>query len=84
VEVLTAVSSALDYFLGLGLFGGLYWFLNGLIIDLRPYAMTDHPELLTLANWLWVGSLVLYLILGFFWLPRSIKEWDNKNNKRRY
>ena len=77
---MTAVSSALDYFLGLGLFGGLYWFLNGILIDVKVY--TYDSELLRLANYIWVGSLVLYLILGAFWLPRVLKEWHQ--HKRRY
>lgn len=77
---MTAVSSALDYFLGLGLFGGLYWFLNGLIVDLKPYA--EDAELITLANWIWAGALILYLILGAFWLPRVLKEWQQEKRRR--
>ena len=78
---MTSVSAAFDYFLGLGIFGGLYWFLNGLVSDFSPYAMQDS-DLITFANWLWAGALVIYLIIGAFWLPRTIKEYENKRRKK--
>ena len=71
---MTAVTFALDYIFGLGVFGFLYWLLNGILVEFRP--LSETGTLLEWANYLWFGSLVVYLIFGAFWLPRKIKEWQ--------
>ena len=74
---MTAVRSAFDYFFGLGIFGALYWFLNGILVELKPFALSG--DVLTYANWLWAGAIVIYLVAGAFWLPRMMKEWKGGN-----
>lgn len=74
---MTAVRSAFDYFFGLCIFGALYWFLNGILVELEPFALTG--DVLTYANWLWGGAIVIYLVAGAFWLPRMMKEWKGGN-----
>ena len=69
----TGVMAAFDYLFGLGVFGFLYWLLNGILVEIRPVSETG--DLLTFANWLWWGAIVLYLIFGMFWLPRKVKEY---------
>lgn len=63
-----------DYLFGLGLFGLVYWLLNGILVELRVLSATG--DVYTLANFLWAGALVVYLIFGIFWMVRKLKEWD--------
>jgi len=70
----TAVSAALEYFIGFPIFGAAYWLLNGILVEFK--VLTLDSDLKAYCNWLWFGALVLYLVLGVFWLPRKIKEWE--------
>ena len=76
----TSVGYAFDYIIGLALFGLVWGILNLIFAPLTVLKSAD--DLLTLANVMWDGSLVIYLIFGAFWLPRKIKEWDYYNGGR--
>ena len=73
---MTAVRYAFDYLFGLGLFGFIYWILNGIKSVMQTTASLDSTTLpvYDLANLLWTGALVIYLIFGAFWLPKKIQE----------
>ena len=61
-----------DIILLLSVFGFLYWLLNGILAEFRPIA--ESGDVLTYANWMWAGAVILYLVFGVFWLPRAVKE----------
>jgi len=69
----TAAIYALDYLGGLTLFGVVYYVLNGILVE---FQLIGTDNIVTpYANMFWVGALILYLLLGVFWLPRKLKEW---------
>lgn len=76
----TSVGYAMDYIIGLGLFGLIWGILNLIYVPLT--ALKSPGDLLTIANVMWTGSLVVYLVFGAFWLPRKIKEWEYYNGSR--
>lgn len=68
----TSVGYAMDYIVGLALFGLVWGILN---LSYSPiYLLTADSDLRTIGNIFWVGTLIIYLIFGAFWLPRKIKE----------
>jgi len=70
----TSVGHALDYIIGIFLFGLMWGILN---LSMSPMAtLLEAGDLKTIANVFWYATLVIYLIFGAFWLPRKIKEWD--------
>lgn len=71
----TASIYALDYFMGFAIFGLVYWFLNGILVEFQVFSATNITY--TYATWLWHGSLVIYIVFGIFWLPRVLKEWGS-------
>lgn len=72
----TAVVYALDYFAGFAVFGLVYWFLNGILVEFQGFSVQNDAY--TMALWVWNGALVIYIIIGVFWLPRKIKEWEGR------
>lgn len=64
----------LDYLFGLGFFGFLYWLLNGVLGYMRNLSETGNVW--NMCNYLWTGALIIYLLIGIFWLLRSMKEWQ--------
>jgi len=75
----TSVGYVFDYMVGLGLFGIAFYLLNGIIVEIR--AVAPSGDLLLFANFVWRGSLVIYLVFGAFWLPNKIKEWEHFNGR---
>ena len=69
----TGVFAAFDYIFGLGVFGFMYWLLNGILVEIQP--VSESGSLYDFTIWLWGGSLVLYLVFGALWLPRKLKEF---------
>jgi len=68
----TSAIHVLDYLLGLGAFGIVRWVLNGIIEDLQ--AIGTQNLVTSYANHMWTFALLLYIVVGIFWLPRKIKE----------
>lgn len=71
---MTAVMYVFDYLFGFAVFGFLYWLLNGVLVSFR--SLSASGSLLSWANYLWFGAVVIYLVFGVFWLPRKLKEWE--------
>ena len=67
---------AFDYLFGLGIFGLIYWLLNGIkvltIANLSPF----DADLMLFINIMWGAGVVIYLIFGAFWLPNKLREWE--------
>lgn len=72
----TAASAALEYFIGFPIFGTAYWVLNGILVEFK--VLTLDSDLKAYCNWLWFGALVVYIVVGVFWLPRKIKEYNGE------
>lgn len=65
---------ALMYLLGFGVFGFMYWLLDGvleLIIDASVHQTGDAYTYLT---FMWLGTLVVYMIFGGIWMIRKYNE----------
>jgi len=71
----TSIGYAMDYIVGLALFSLVWGILNLIFVPMTVLKSAD--DLLTIANILWTGSLVVYLVFGAFWLPSKVKEWDD-------
>ena len=70
----TAVGKVFDYLIGLAVFGLFYWILNGIIPEFSTISV--HDSIYTLANYLWAGSVVIYLVFGALWFLNALKIWD--------
>ena len=73
----TAVLYAIDYFAGFAVIGLIYLVLNGILVDILVLA--PDGDVLTYANIIWGGFLIMYIVLGLLWLPRKLKEWEGEN-----
>ena len=69
----TSVSYAFEYFIGLMVFGLLWWMFNGILPEIGVVSV--QGDVFRLSQYLWEGSVVVYLIFGMFYLWRRIKEW---------
>lgn len=64
----------LQYCFGLGVFGFVYWLLEGireLIVDL---GISETGSAFDLIMLLWAGVLIVYLIFGGIWVIRKYNE----------
>ena len=68
----TSILYVLEYLLGFAVFGIIYWILNGILIDISTVATNNIVY--DFSSMIWTGSLVIYIIVGVFWLPSKIKE----------
>ena len=69
----TTVVYAFEYLAGLFFFGLTYWILNGILPFFRAISVQD--DVYTLANYLWIGALVVYVIFGIWYFIIRIKTW---------
>ena len=70
----TAVLYAVEYFIGFPIIGVVYYVLNGILAEFLSLAPSG--DVLTFANMIWSGVLIIYIVVGLFWLPRKLKEWE--------
>ena len=69
----TSVIYAFEYMLGLVFFGLFYWIFNGILVEFR--AVSVQNDVYLFVNYLWAGSVVIYLVFGMFYFFRRIKTW---------
>ena len=62
----------MEYLLGLVFFGIGYWLLDGIKIELE--SVSSNTDVFTLANYLWTGAIIIYLIFGGIWVSRRYTE----------
>lgn len=70
----TGVFYAFDYVIGLGVFGFVYWLLNGLLPHFNLF--NTSGLLYNIAMFFWGASFVIYLVLGPFYFWNKLKEWN--------
>ena len=67
----------LMYFIGLAVFGFLYWLLNGVLTIIRATGIQDSTTFSStdqLMTYLWFGIVVIYLLFGGYWLVRLFNQ----------
>ena len=62
----------IEYLAGLALFGIGYWFLDGIKIELE--SVSSSTDVFTLANYLWTGIIIVYVVFGGIWVARQYSE----------
>lgn len=70
----TAVFHAFDYIIGLGVFGFVYWLLNGILPAFQ--VMSTSGIIYQLAMFFWGGAAVIYLVFGPFYFWNKLKEYN--------
>ena len=68
----------IEYITGLGVFGLVYWLLDGILTEIKGVSNTDSPY--TFILYVWAGVIIIYLIFGVVWLVRSYAEADIGGN----
>jgi heme/copper-type cytochrome/quinol oxidase subunit 4 len=73
------MTNVLLYFIGLAVFGFLYWLLDG-ILDI--FIDTGVADTTTFTPWelmiyVWAGIVIVYLVFGGIWLVRSFQKETN-------
>jgi len=69
----TSALYAMEYLIGLPIFGLTYWVLDGIIPAFSIISTQD--TVYTFAWYCWDAAVIIYLIFGMFYLYRSIKSW---------
>ena len=64
------------YFIGLVVFGFIYWLLDGMmdIFVATNVADTTTFTVYPLLMYVWAGIVVVYLVVGGIWLIRSFQK----------
>ena len=64
------------YFIGLSVFGFLYWLLNGIVDILKVSGIHNTTDFTSydLLMFIWGGLVVVYLIFGGIWMLRSYQR----------
>jgi len=68
-----SVRYALEYGIGLAIFGLIYWLLDGILPAFSVISVQD--DVYDMAMWSWRAAVVIYLLFGMFYFFRSIKTW---------
>ena len=66
----------LEYIMGLGVFGFVYWLLNGIkdmMVDANVHKTGTIWDFLC---YVWIGIIIIYLIFGGIWLVRKYNELE--------
>jgi len=69
----TTALYAIEYLAGLFFFGLTYWLFNDILLYFRVISLTG--DVYTLANYIWYGAVVVYLVLGIWYFIIKIKTW---------
>lgn len=78
-----AFGFVIDYVIGLGIFGFVYWILDGgFVTEIIQADIATQGDVLNLYMYIWAGFVIVYLMFGAMWLPRRINEWrENQGGK---
>jgi hypothetical protein len=73
---MSSFSNVLLYFIGLVVFGFIYWLLDG-ITDILIATNVQNTTYFTPWNlllYVWAGIVIVYLVFGGIWLVRSFQK----------
>jgi len=62
----------IEYIGGIIFFGLGYWLLDGIQVELQGVSETGN--IYDLAQYIWIGITILYLIFGGIWVVRKYTE----------
>lgn len=66
----------LEYIIGLGVFGFIYWLLNGIIGYMTDANVHVTGTIWEFLNYIWIGIIIIYIIFGGIWLIRKYNELE--------
>lgn len=69
----TSAVYVIEYLAGLFFFGFMYWLLNGILIEFKPYSLTG--TVYDLAGYIWFIIVGVYLIFGIWYFIIKLKTW---------
>lgn len=64
----------LQYIVGLGFFGFLWWLTDGIIESFTATGIHESGDVWNLIQYVWIGIIFIYLIFGGIWLVRKYNE----------
>jgi len=64
----------IQYISGIGVFGFIYWLLNGILYEFIALSLQVSSDTWTLLLYIWVGILIVYLLFGGIWVVRKYTE----------
>ena len=64
----------LQYIVGLGFFGFMWWLFNGIVDSFIAVGVHETGDVWDLMQYAWVGIIFIYLIFGGIWLSRKYNE----------
>ena len=67
----------LEYILGLGVFGFMYWLLDSIQHDIS--VASTKGDVFNFLGYAWTGLIIVYLIFGGIWLVRKYNEREYYN-----
>ena len=67
----------LSYILGLGVFGFMYWLLDGILNIFIDVGIHETGTVYTLMILVWGGVLFVYIIFRGLWLLKTYNENEN-------
>jgi succinate dehydrogenase/fumarate reductase cytochrome b subunit len=64
------------YFIGIVVFGFLYWLLNGIVTIFRDMNIANTTDFTPydLLLYIWAGIVIVYLVFGGIWMVRSFQR----------
>lgn len=63
-----------QYGIGLGVFGFIYWLLDGIMDDFVAAGIHETGSTYTLLMFIWTAAIVIYVIFGGWWVIRKYNE----------
>jgi hypothetical protein len=73
---MSSFTNILLYFIGLAMFGFLYWLIDGItsILVATNIQNTTYFTPWNLLMYVWAGIVIVYLVFGGVWLVRSFQR----------
>ena len=74
--IIANFTNVLMYFIGLVVFGFIYWLLDGILTIFKG---TNVQDITSFNSWdimiyVWAGIVIVYLVFGGIWLIRSFSQ----------
>ena len=64
----------MQFFIGLGVFGFMYWLLNGILNIIIDESIHETGTIWDFMTYIWAGLVVIYLLFGGIWMIRKYNE----------
>jgi len=73
---MSSFTNVLLYFIGLVVFGFLYWLMDGILDIMKATGVQNVTDFTPydLLIYVWAGIVVVYLVFGGIWLVRSFQK----------